>query len=177
LTVMPGLRPCLSPRCPKLARAGSRCREHAREYERARPSRLRGRRLQELRRQVFAEQPVCAICAATRPWHLQDMSSELDHVVPLSQGGTDERSNLRGLCGEHHAAKTCVSDGGGSDRRRSYPYAGQILGDRQGETAGRLDFPGYGLGTFERSACKTGQISRDRSRETRSGPHAFECKF
>jgi 5-methylcytosine-specific restriction protein A len=98
---MPGAR------CPKLARAGnSRCPDHAREYERARPSRLRGRRLQELRRRVFAEQPVCAICAATRPWHLQGMSVELDHIVPVSQGGTDERSNVRGICAEHHREKS-----------------------------------------------------------------------
>jgi 5-methylcytosine-specific restriction protein A len=67
---------------------------------------VRGRRLQELRRQVFAEQPVCAICATTRPWHLQDMSADLDHVVPVSQGGTDERDNVRGVCRQHHAEKS-----------------------------------------------------------------------
>jgi len=44
----------------------------------------------------------------------------------------------------------------------------------------RLDFLGYGLGTFERIACETpyaGEISRDRPRETRNGPHGFEYEI
>jgi 5-methylcytosine-specific restriction endonuclease McrA len=55
---------------------------------------------------VFREQPVCAVCARERPWNEQQVSQELDHIMPLSQGGTDARHNLRGLCKEHHAKKS-----------------------------------------------------------------------
>jgi 5-methylcytosine-specific restriction endonuclease McrA len=55
---------------------------------------------------VFREQPICAMCATERPWNEQQVSQELDHIMPLSQGGTDARHNLRGLCIEHHSAKS-----------------------------------------------------------------------
>ncbi len=31
---------------------------------------------------------------------------EVDHIIPKALGGTDERSNLQGLCRSHHSAKT-----------------------------------------------------------------------
>lgn len=44
------------------------------------------------RKQVLFEQPICAICD-------QRLSEEVDHIVPLSEGGAPyERSNLRGVC-------------------------------------------------------------------------------
>lgn len=48
-----------------------------------------------LRAQVLKEEPVCRICGL-RP------SVTVDHVIPKSQGGTDDRSNLRGACKECH---------------------------------------------------------------------------
>jgi len=33
-------------------------------------------------------------------------ADEVDHIVPLSRGGGDERSNLQPLCRPCHAAKT-----------------------------------------------------------------------
>lgn len=34
------------------------------------------------------------------------VATEVDHIIPLHQGGLDEWENLQGLCHEHHAAKT-----------------------------------------------------------------------
>lgn len=65
--------------------------------------RLRGRRLQELRRAVFLEQGY--ECAAPECRRLTT-DLELDHIKPLYKGGTDDRDNLQGLCPDCHAAKT-----------------------------------------------------------------------
>jgi 5-methylcytosine-specific restriction protein A len=34
------------------------------------------------------------------------VATEVDHIVPLFEGGTDEESNLQALCGRHHDNKT-----------------------------------------------------------------------
>ena len=34
-------------------------------------------------------------------------SVEVDHIIPVSQGGTDERDNLQGACHDCHEEKTC----------------------------------------------------------------------
>ena len=35
-------------------------------------------------------------------------ADEVDHIVPHSQGGTDDDDNLRSLCGPHHDRKTAA---------------------------------------------------------------------
>ena len=37
------------------------------------------------------------------PWY---EDGHLDHIKPLAEGGTNDRSNLQGLCGRHHDEKT-----------------------------------------------------------------------
>src|SRR5690349_18493319 len=69
--------------------------------------RLRGRALQRLRKTVLAEQP---LCPCTRPGRAV-LAVEVDHITPLSLGGTYERSNLQGLCEACHAAKTARETG------------------------------------------------------------------
>jgi len=43
----------------------------------------------------------------------------VDHIVPLSQGGTNETSNLQTLCHSCHSRKTVLYDGGFGRERRS----------------------------------------------------------
>lgn len=65
--------------------------------------RIRGRAGVKLRKQVRDEEPLCRICQAkgrTRP------TEEVDHIVPLSRGGSNERSNFQGLCKPCHQAKS-----------------------------------------------------------------------
>jgi 5-methylcytosine-specific restriction protein A len=65
--------------------------------------RLRGRAGQRDRRQILQEEPLCRMCldeGRTEP------SVQVDHIKPLSEGGTEARSNKQGLCLDHHNAKS-----------------------------------------------------------------------
>ena len=53
----------------------------------------------KVRAQVLHEEPVCRNCRHRK-------STECDHIVPVSQGGTDERGNLAGVCRSCHREKT-----------------------------------------------------------------------
>ena len=53
---------------------------------------------QQLRVRVLQEEPACRLCGAR--------STEVDHIIPKARGGTDARSNLRGLCGRCHPRVT-----------------------------------------------------------------------
>jgi len=108
------LPPCAYPGCPALAEAGGRyCAAHKAkankaEQERRGTSTQRGygSRWQRLRVLVLARDPVCRYpgCA--------ELSTDVDHIVPKSQGGADAMDNLQGLCHEHHSLKTAREDGG-----------------------------------------------------------------
>jgi len=70
--------------------------------------RLAGRALQRMRARVRREQPLCPDCVEEGkpgPW------DELDHIVSLEDGGTNDRDNLVGLCLKHHQAKTARDRG------------------------------------------------------------------
>lgn len=56
-----------------------------------------------LRRVVLAEQPLCLLCEEEGR---VGASTCVDHIRPRAAGGTDDRSNLRGLCEKHHHSKT-----------------------------------------------------------------------
>ena len=89
---------CLYPSCKDRAVDRGRCAFHGalerKRLEEARPSstaRGFGRRWAKIRARVLREEPWCRFCGRA--------SAEADHIVPKSQGGTDDRENLRGLCG------------------------------------------------------------------------------
>jgi 5-methylcytosine-specific restriction endonuclease McrA len=84
---------------PRLTRCAS-C-ERARRQRRA-PS---GWAWQEIKRQVFGRDGGCTMGPAGCAGPLR-----VDHIVPLSEGGTSELVNLRALCLEHHQQ---VTKGGG----------------------------------------------------------------
>ena len=52
------------------------------------------------------ESPLCTHCQAKG---LVKLGEELDHIVPVSKGGSNDPSNLQMLCKECHAVKT-ISD-------------------------------------------------------------------
>lgn len=68
--------------------------------------RLTGWKLQQMRAQKIRENPLCLHCLQKGITRLGD---ELDHIVPVSKGGSNEESNLQLLCTECHATKT-ISD-------------------------------------------------------------------
>lgn len=70
--------------------------------------RTRGRKWMAIRQAVLTSEPRCTEC---RKDGRISIATEVDHIVALHKGGTDELSNLRGLCVEHHLAKTRADRG------------------------------------------------------------------
>ena len=53
---------------------------------------------------MLREEPLCRICR-------RHDATEVDHIIPREQQGTDQRENLQGLCKACHSAKTATEDG------------------------------------------------------------------
>jgi 5-methylcytosine-specific restriction protein A len=104
--------PCRTPRCPERAGPGGLCAAHRRRYER-RPQRVADKRFyaspgwRALRAFVLARDPRCD-CGGP--------SEQADHIVPRSQGGSDDPSNLKGKCGGCHSRKTANENRGDGGR-------------------------------------------------------------
>ena len=67
-----------------------------------------------LRRCLLQEHPLCADPFGL---HVNDGYSlvpaqHVDHIIPLTQGGTNDEANLQCLCAPCHARKTVFHDGG-----------------------------------------------------------------
>ena len=113
------LSPCGCTSCPGLADPGKcYCKQHAAKAAKAEQDRRGtssqrgyGRCWQRLRLLVLARDPVCRHPGCT------ELSTDADHIVPRSQGGTDSLGNLQGLCHSHHSAKTAKEDGGFGNTR------------------------------------------------------------
>jgi 5-methylcytosine-specific restriction endonuclease McrA len=77
------------------------------------PDRIRGTTLQAIRRTHFRRHPYCVACLAKTPSVIR-IASELDHVIPLHQGGIDSLNpfvNRQGLCADCHEQKSTVERG------------------------------------------------------------------
>jgi 5-methylcytosine-specific restriction protein A len=71
--------------------------------------RLRGRAGQEQRlRRLKRTHGLCEDC---QDEGRTEVAVEVDHVVPLAKGGSDEDGNTRNLCRLHHEAKTAKDFG------------------------------------------------------------------
>ena len=77
---------------PRLRKTGQRVQE-----------RTRGERWMQMRSLYLQQYPLCDHCDRAGRVRL---AQEVDHIVPLSQGGTDAFENLQGLCKACHAEKT-----------------------------------------------------------------------
>ena len=119
-------RPCAQPGCPALVHRRDRryCETHHRqrqaEYDRQRGTSAQrgyGSRWRRLRQMVLAEHPLCA-----DPYGIHAARGEVvaatdvDHIKPKRDGGTDDWDNLQALCSSCHSRKT-IDDGrwGGGD--------------------------------------------------------------
>ena len=71
--------------------------------------RTRGRRWMRIRDAVLDAAPLCVLCKAEGR---TVAAREVDHIVPLHLGGTDDRANLRGLCKAHHRKVTREQEAG-----------------------------------------------------------------
>lgn len=70
--------------------------------------RKRGRQAVQQRLRRLRAQPLCQDCAARG---LVREATVPDHIVPLTQGGPDEDSNIRCLCADCHQARTAEQFG------------------------------------------------------------------
>ena len=65
--------------------------------------RPRGRILQRLRGRIMQGQPLCRMCDEKG---LVTPGAEMDHIVPLFMGGSNDDDNLQMLCVECHRKKS-----------------------------------------------------------------------
>lgn len=88
---------------PRFRAPGSRARKPWAPQPAYVDKRKRGRAGQRDRAQVLAEEPLCRACLADGKTVASDV---VDHIRPLSEGGSDERANKQGLCEPCHDAKS-----------------------------------------------------------------------
>lgn len=65
--------------------------------------RQRGRPWQRRREEWLRDHPLCAACESRGE---VAQAEEVDHVIPLEQGGADDESNLQSLCIPCHKDKS-----------------------------------------------------------------------
>ncbi len=70
--------------------------------------RLRGRRAVEQRKRRLQAEPLCRHCAANG---ITTIATVPDHILALTNGGTDDDTNIQCLCGPCHEAKTRIDLG------------------------------------------------------------------
>lgn len=112
---------CAAPGCPAIVWGGRWCDKHQPPpYEQARLSPSRrgyGRTWQKLRLMFLRANPLCA-----DPFGVHGNNpvagTDVDHVIPRAQGGTDAFDNLQSLCRSCHSRKTAMSDGRWGDKGR-----------------------------------------------------------
>lgn len=67
--------------------------------------RITGRALQGIRRRYLQQHPLCMRCVARGT---VSAATQIDHVIPLWEGGADADCNRQGLCDPCHADKTAT---------------------------------------------------------------------
>jgi 5-methylcytosine-specific restriction protein A len=72
------------------------------------------RRWREQRARILRRDPVCQLGLDV----CTQVSTNVDHIVPVSEGGTDHPANLRGVCANCHGVKTHEESARGRARSR-----------------------------------------------------------
>lgn len=70
--------------------------------------RIRGRALQTLRARLLGNHPLCVMCQEAG---VVTVATEIDHVIALTNSGTNDESNLQCLCAGCHEMKTITDLG------------------------------------------------------------------
>jgi 5-methylcytosine-specific restriction protein A len=112
-------KPCKYPGCPELVSDGAYCGTHKSEgrgYDLRRgsaASRGYGSNWRRLRGLVLSRVPLCSdIWGVHAEIGEVVVATEVDHITPLSEGGTNRMDNLQPLCKSCHSKKTAAIDSG-----------------------------------------------------------------
>ena len=110
------LSPCAHPTCSGRAVNGRYCAAHAHLKPARKPddrpsAAARGydAKWRRVRAMYLKRHPDCVVCG--------EHAQEVDHIVPLADGGTHKWDNLQAMCKTHHSQKTVYQDGGFGNRR------------------------------------------------------------
>jgi 5-methylcytosine-specific restriction protein A len=108
---------CAVPGCPELT-SERYCEAHAKQREKEYDSRRgssaeRGYdyRWQRLRKMYLREHPLC-VDPDKRHVGQVKVATDVDHIIPKRDGGTDDESNLQALCKPCHSRKTANENAG-----------------------------------------------------------------
>lgn len=108
-------RPCRFRGCPKLVDSASGyCEEHEkiqlRRYEKERApihNQRYGYQWRKLRKKFLDAHPLCEQCRLQGRY---TMATEVHHIKPLANGGTNDESNLMPLCKSCHSRITLTTE-------------------------------------------------------------------
>ena len=108
-------RPCKYRGCPRLTDLPSGyCAEHeklhARQYDKARAplhNKRYGYQWRKLRARFLSSHPLCEKC---REQGRYTMATEVHHIQPLADGGTNDEKNLMPLCKPCHSRITLTTE-------------------------------------------------------------------
>jgi 5-methylcytosine-specific restriction protein A len=76
-----------------------------------------GRAWQRLRLAVLKRDRFLCQCARCKANARVRVATEVDHIVPKAQGGTDDMANLQAIASECHRIKTQIENGATPKRR------------------------------------------------------------
>lgn len=108
-------RPCRHPGCPALVRGrDSYCPEHLRVHtwvedpgRGSAASRGYGGAWRKIRKAFLAAFPLCSDIHGVHARRGEvALATDVDHILPLKEGGTNDWSNLRSLCHSCHSRRT-----------------------------------------------------------------------
>jgi 5-methylcytosine-specific restriction enzyme A len=118
--------PCRHPGCAALVAEPGYCDEHKRDAIGWKADAYRGSRHERgygadwARRRVRILKRDCGLCQPCLRNSEVTKATQVDHIVPKAEGGTDDDDNLQAICSPCHTAKTAQE----SARARSRNGAG-----------------------------------------------------
>ena len=108
-------RPCRQKNCPRLTdRESGYCEEHEKQassfynkfIRRPESKKFYNYQWRKLRARFLNKNPLCEICKSKGRY---TTATEVHHIKPLSEGGTNEETNLKALCKSCHSKITMTA--------------------------------------------------------------------
>jgi 5-methylcytosine-specific restriction enzyme A len=97
-------RPCTEPRCKEFAVNRGKCKDHQPINWSRKAYRMPGWAWSRLKPSILVRDGyLCQVCLKRG---IYTEASEVDHVIPLAKGGSNDHSNLVAICGTCHEHKT-----------------------------------------------------------------------